>query len=281
MQNKRFIYTESTENLKPSLPESYTNILPAKNTKPEPLNRTGDILCSNINNLNGIDLWIKQLSSFDFNNSQEKEISFAAFFSANSSYAMQKSISTLLPILEDSINSTAMVRHCIEIVRNTINHLNPGQKTVLTADQPVYGLGKQVQWTYQEDYKDVTWLMGPLHIKMALINAVGYWIQGSGWVEAFAQVNITTAGRIDSFLNGSKVKRTRYAHQLSLAVLTKLSHNGFDDQSEFNNYMDWRNHLMEENANATYWFQLIQLAKLLFTFIKSLRDADFTLFLDC
>ena len=80
MQNKRFIYTEGTENLKPSLPESYTNILPAKNTKPESLNRTGTITCSNANNLNGIDLWIKQISSFGFNNNQEKEISFAAFF---------------------------------------------------------------------------------------------------------------------------------------------------------------------------------------------------------
>ena len=114
---------------KPSLTESYTNILPAKNTKPEPLNRTGTIPCSNTNNLNGIDLWIKQFSSFDFNNNQEKEISFATFFSASSSSGMQKSISTLLPILEDSINSTAMVRHCIEIVRNLINDLNPGQIT--------------------------------------------------------------------------------------------------------------------------------------------------------
>ena len=78
MQNKRFIYTEGTENLKPSLPESYTNILPAKNTKPEP---SGAILCSNTNNLNGIDLWIKQLSSFDFINNQENEISFAVIFS--------------------------------------------------------------------------------------------------------------------------------------------------------------------------------------------------------
>ena len=169
MQNKRFIYTEGTENLKPSLLESYTNILPTKNTKPEPLNKTGTIPCSNTNNLNGIDLWIKQLSSFDFNNNQEKEISFAAFFSANSSSAIKKSISTLLPILEDSISSTAMVRHCIEIVRNTINHLNPGQIAVLTADQPVYVLGKQVQWTCHKDYKDVTWLMGPLHIETALI----------------------------------------------------------------------------------------------------------------
>ena len=87
--------------------------------------------------MNCIDWSIKQLSSFDLNNNQEKGISFAAFFSANSSSAMQNSISTLLSILEDSINSTAMVCHYIEIVRNTINHLNPGQITVLTADQPV------------------------------------------------------------------------------------------------------------------------------------------------
>ena len=118
MQNKSFIYTEGIENLKPLLPESYTNILPAKNTNREPLNRTRTIPWSNANNLNGNDLWIKQLSSFDYNNNQEKEISFVAFFSANSSFAMRKSISTLLPILEDSSNSTAMVRHCIEIVRN-------------------------------------------------------------------------------------------------------------------------------------------------------------------
>ena len=67
MQNNCFIYTEGTENLKPLLPESYTNILPAKNAKKEPLNRTGTTPFSNTNNLNGIDLWIEQLSSFDFN----------------------------------------------------------------------------------------------------------------------------------------------------------------------------------------------------------------------
>ena len=194
---------------------------------------------------------------------------------------MQKLISTLLPILEDSINSTAMVRHCIEIVRNTISHLNPGQITVLTADQLVHALGKQVQWTYHEDYKDVTWQMGPLHIEMVLMNTIGNWIQGSGWVEAFVQANITTTGRIDSFLNGSKVKRTRYVHQLSLEVLIKLAHNAFNDQSKFNNYIDWRNHIIQENANASYWFQLIQLEMLLFTFIKSVRDTDFELILDC
>ena len=41
--------------------------------------------------------------------------------------------------------------------------------------------------------------MGSLRIEMALMNAIGNWIRGSDWVEAFAQANITTAGRIDSF----------------------------------------------------------------------------------
>ena len=123
--------------------------------------------------------------------------------------------------------------------------------------------------------------MGPLHIEMGLMNATGNWIQGFDSAEAFIQANITTAGRIDSFLNGSKVKRTRYTLQFSLAVLIKLLHNAFDDQSEFTTYADWRNYLMEENTNASYLFQLIQLETLLFTFIKSLRDADFELFLDC
>ena len=82
--------------------------------------------------------------------------------------------------------------------------------------------------------------MGPLHIEVALMNAIGSWIQDSCWVEACVQANITTADRIDSFLNGSNVKRTRYAHQLSFAVLIKLSDNAFDDQSESSNYIDSR-----------------------------------------
>ena len=81
MQNKRFIYTEGRENLKPSLPESYTIILPAKTTKLEPLNRTGTIPCLNTNNLNGIDLRTKQLPSFDFNNNNKRDNICCVLFS--------------------------------------------------------------------------------------------------------------------------------------------------------------------------------------------------------
>ena len=56
---------------------------------------------------------------------------------------------------------------------------------------------------------------------MVLMNAIGNWIQGSRGVEAFVRANITPAGRIVSFLNDSKVKRTLSDHQLSLAIFYK------------------------------------------------------------
>ena len=44
----------------------------------------------------------------------------------------------LLPLLEESVNSPAMVRHCVKIVKLLVSKLNPGQFTVITGDQPVY-----------------------------------------------------------------------------------------------------------------------------------------------
>ena len=122
--------------------------------------------------------------------------------------------------------------------------------------------------------------MGPLHVEMAYMSAIGDWVDGSGWLEAFEKANISTTGRIESFLRGSKVKRTRYAHQVSLATLARLSQNAFKNQQNFDNFEDWKKDLIAKNANACYWFQLIDMELLLFAFIRSLRDSDFQSFLE-
>ena len=38
-----------------------------------------------------------------------------------------------------------MQKHCIEVVKNTIDTLNPGQVIVDTSDQPVYALSRRLQ----------------------------------------------------------------------------------------------------------------------------------------
>ena len=166
----------------------------------------------------------------------------------------------------------------MNIIEELVSHLNPGQMTIITGDQPVYAIGKQVNWMFPERYQNVIWMMGPLHIEMAFLSAIGDWHDGCGWLQIFEKANITTTGRIESLLTGKKVKRTRYVHQLSLAALTKLSKSAFEDQNRFSTFDDWKEHSIKSNANACYWFQVIELESLLFSFIKSLRDADYWLF---
>ena len=49
-----------------------------------------------------------------------------------------------MPLLQESINSPAIVRHCMSVIQGVTKKLNPEQSTVITADQPVYTLGKQI-----------------------------------------------------------------------------------------------------------------------------------------
>ena len=49
-------------------------------------------------------------------------------------------------------------------------------------------------------------MMGPLQIETALLNAIGEWLEGSGWLGVFNKAKISTLGRADSFLSGSHVK---------------------------------------------------------------------------
>ena len=74
---------------------------------------------------------------------------------------------------------------------------------------------------------------------MAYTKALGDWLEGSGWTSILEKARISTPGRIESFLSGNNVKRCRYAHQLSLAALLKLSHAVFDRDSA-EDYESWK-----------------------------------------
>ena len=117
-----------------------------------------------------------------------------------------------------------LVRHCMEIIKQLTKHLNQSQKQIIiTGDQPVYTLGKKVQWMFPDQFRDVMWMIDPLHIEMVFLDAIGNWLDGSGWTSIFERAKITTTGQIESYLSGNKVKQTRYTHQVSMALLIHLS----------------------------------------------------------
>ena len=83
----------------------------------------------------------------------------------------------------------------MEINKQLTQHLNQSQKQIIiTGDQPVCTLGKKVQWMFSDQFRDVLWMMGPLHIEMTFLDAIGNWLDGSGWNNIFERAKITTTG---------------------------------------------------------------------------------------
>ena len=124
-------------------------------------------------------------------------------------------------------------------------------------------------------------MIGPLNIDMAFLDAVGNWLDGSGWTYIFERAKITITGRIKSYLSGSKVKQTKYAHQVSLASLIHSPILSFRKQSAIKDYVTWKPAQLSHSVNAEYWFTIIEVEALYFMFIKSVRIGDFDTFLEC
>ena len=53
---------------------------------------------------------------------------------------------TLLPLFREPAHSVEMLCHSMNIVKGIVTIVNPGQIPVLTVDQPLYAIAKQIQW---------------------------------------------------------------------------------------------------------------------------------------
>ena len=56
-------------------------------------------------------------------------------------------LTSLLPLFHDKAKSVAMFRHSMDIVKKSVEILNSGQTPVITMDQPLYAVAKQIQWS--------------------------------------------------------------------------------------------------------------------------------------
>ena len=68
----------------------------------------------------------------------------------------------------------AMIKHSFSVIKSAVDHLNPGQTPVITFDQPLYALAKQVQWKWPDEYGEDKYVVmfGGLHIEMAALKTL-------------------------------------------------------------------------------------------------------------
>jgi len=158
-----------------------------------------------------------------------------------------------------------------------------GQPAVITADdQLVYAICKSIHWTYPELYGEdrMVLMMGGLHIEMAIQNMTGKWLADSGWTDIFLKAKTATAWQCESLLKSPHVKRTRYAHEVSLASLFILRNEaysaGTEDRSE--SFESWVSRQCKESVQFLYWQTTLELESLLLNFVRSIRVSNFNLF---
>ena len=58
----------------------------------------------------------------------------------------------LLPLFYEKSATPVMVKHGMDVIRQTIQYLNPGQIPFTTFDQPLFALAKFVQWKWSDSY---------------------------------------------------------------------------------------------------------------------------------
>ena len=87
-------------------------------------------------------------------------------------------------------------------------------------------IDSNISWAAYHDHNKVAYgekhfitVLGGLHIEMASLKVLGDWLEDSGWVEAFVQAKVASAGIAESFLKASHVTRTRHAHQVTASSL--------------------------------------------------------------
>ena len=127
----------------------------------------------------------------------------------------QPCLTSFLPLFKDDSKSGTILYPGLDIIKRLTFLLNPTQNSVVTMDEPLYTITKQVQWCvffveYEKDNLIV--LLGGLHEEKASFSMLGVIIKESGWVELVSEANVFTSGRLDSFLLCAYITRRRYGH---------------------------------------------------------------------
>lgn len=215
-------------------------------------------------------------------------ISWAAFHaSRQQKNPVLLSHSSLLPLFKESAHSIAMVRHAMVIIRAAVHKLNPQQIPVVTFDQPLYAIAKQVQWNWQADFGEshCVVMLGGLHIEMAAFKTLGDWLDGSGWTDSLVHAGVASIGTADSFLKAVHITRTRHAHQITAAALHSLQKKAYTQYletvvGELMNFESWCDERKRDCPQFKYWSLTLELQLLVFMFIRSIRTSDFSLYIE-
>ena len=136
-----------------------------------------------------------------------------------------------------------------------------------------------------EEYEEKSFvtMLGSLHIKLALLRALGDLLDGSGWTSALVQAEIATAGTSNSFLKAMRVKKTARAHQITACALYKLRQASYVEwqtcQPERNapSFDEWCEQRAAQSAQFHFWQLVLSTDLDVLAWERSIYEGNFLL----
>lgn len=118
-----------------------------------------------------------------------------------------------LPLWDSSPTQLSTVYTVMLSLQNLTRHL--GQKnTIVTFDQAIYKLAKEIQWKRPEQFEDMVVRMGGFHIMLNYLGTIGKMIADAGVHELLVDAGLYSDVTIGSILKGKQYKRAIRAHKL-------------------------------------------------------------------
>lgn len=228
-ENRQPIAALDSELQTHALPDSYTIVPPTElkttSMKVPPCNQQPVDSCIADNKICE-DRWIENALQIitDTNDlTTEHAITWAAYHSKNQSAEKDPpAISALLPLFYEKAATPAMIKHGMDVLKQTINFINPHQIPVIALDQPLFAIAKMVQWKWPQTHGEDKYVVmfGGLHLEMALWNTLGDLLESSGWSTALTEAEVASSGVAESFTKASHLTRTRYFLFLYIYLLS-------------------------------------------------------------
>ena len=213
-----------------NLPEKFTNVKPGYLPPKVPMckvNSGGKASASKDFELsqdcpNEDHKWLKHVKTTQ--DSDPVNLSWAAYHASRATEKKQHpNLSALLPVWRDDSKSPAMIKHSLDVVKDAVAYLNPGQTPVVAFDQPLFALAKKIRWHHPDTYGQLVTIMGPVHTEMASMNTVGNLLKDSGWTTIITNAHVARSGVAESLVSRHDVVRTKYNHHVTALLSPSFS----------------------------------------------------------
>lgn len=154
-----------------------------------------------------------------------------------------------LPLWDSSPTDYSTVYTVMSSLVSIMDHL--GQKdTVITFDQAIYKVAKEIQWQRADEFDHTVIRMGGFHIILNFMGALGKMCDSAGLRELLVESGLYSETTASNIMKGKQYNRGIRAHKLILEALFQCLWSNVEDDEEIAGALDEISGLADECSRS-------------------------------